>query len=75
MTYNELMITDNFSIFQLGEECLHTREYASLFNMSYFGKFYISGRDATKACEWIFSNNMDKDPGIYMNIPFLNIFS
>ena len=52
---------------QLGEECLNTRNNASLFNMSYFGKFYLTGPDSTNACEWIFSNNMDKHPGIYFN--------
>lgn len=49
--------------FQLAEECMNTRNKASLFNMSYFGKLFLSGPDATKACEWIFSNNMEKAPG------------
>lgn len=42
---------------------MNARNKANLFNMSYFGKFYLSGMDSTKAAEWIFSNNMDKDPG------------
>ena len=32
---------------------------AALFNMSYFGKFFLSGNDAAAAAEWIFSNRMD----------------
>ena len=32
---------------------------AALFNMSYFGKFFLSGADAKTAAEWIFSNRMD----------------
>lgn len=31
--------------------------------MSYFGKYYITGPDAQKAVNWIFSNNVDKSPG------------
>ena len=36
-----------------------TRNNAALFNMSYFGKFFLSGNDAEAAAEWIFSNRMD----------------
>ena len=32
--------------------------------MSYFGKFYITGPDAQTAVDWIFSNNMQKSPGM-----------
>ena len=42
------------------------RQRVALFNMSYFGKFYITGPDAQKAVDWIFSNNMDKPPGEYI---------
>ena len=51
------------ALFQIGEESMNARTNANLFNMSYFGKFYLSGPDSTKAAEWIFSNNMDKEPG------------
>ena len=37
------------------------------FNMSYFGKFYITGPDAQKAVDWLFSNNMQKPPGTSNN--------
>ena len=33
-----------------------------MFNMSYFAKFYLTGPDAQKAADWIFTNNMAK-PG------------
>ena len=31
--------------------------------MSYFAKFYLTGPDAQKAADWIFTNNMAKPPG------------
>ena len=34
-----------------------------MFNMSYFAKFYLTGTDAQKAADWIFTNNMAKPPG------------
>ena len=43
---------------QIREECLATRNSAALFNMSYFGKFFLRGPDADAAVEWIFTNNI-----------------
>jgi len=40
-------------------ECLATRTTAALFNMSYFGKFYLTGPDAQAAANWVFSAPMD----------------
>lgn len=34
--------------------------------MSYFAKFYLTGPDAQKAVDWIFTNNMAKPPGTKM---------
>ena len=48
--------------FQIGKECLSCRNDAALFNMSYFGKLLLTGRDAEKAADWIFTNNMNQ-PG------------
>ena len=31
--------------------------------MSYFGKFYLSGKGAQDAADWIFSNKMDVNAG------------
>jgi len=39
-------------------ECYATRNSAALFNMSYFGKFFMGGKDAGKAVEWIFTNKI-----------------
>ena len=35
-----------------------TRNSAALFNMSYFGKFFLRGPDADAAIEWIFTNSV-----------------
>ena len=32
--------------------------------MSYFAKYYLTGPDAQKAVDWIFTNNMAKPPGM-----------
>ena len=50
-------------IWQIGKECLACRERVAVFNMSYFAKFYLTGPDAQKAADWIFTNNMAKPPG------------
>ncbi|XP_023214183.1 sarcosine dehydrogenase, mitochondrial-like [Centruroides sculpturatus] len=39
----------------IGNECLGCRENVAVFNMSYFGKFYLMGPDAQKAADWIFT--------------------
>ena len=50
-------------ISQIRAECLATRTAAALFNMSYFGKFYLTGPDAQQAADWIFSARMDGEVG------------
>jgi sarcosine dehydrogenase len=57
-TFKHPEIHDNIRV-----ECLATRTAAALFNMSYFGKFYITGPDARKAVDWIFTNRMDAPIG------------
>ncbi|XP_013401693.1 sarcosine dehydrogenase, mitochondrial [Lingula anatina] len=47
----------------IGKECLTCRESVAIFNMSYFGKYYLVGPDAQKAADWIFSNDMQKPEG------------
>ena len=42
------------------KECVATRNDAALFNMSYFGKFFLSGKDASKAVDWIFTNQISQ---------------
>ncbi|XP_022101049.1 sarcosine dehydrogenase, mitochondrial-like [Acanthaster planci] len=45
------------------KECMTCRESVAIFNMSYFGKMYVTGPDAQKAMDWIFTNNMSKPAG------------
>ncbi|XP_032227351.2 sarcosine dehydrogenase, mitochondrial [Nematostella vectensis] len=47
----------------IGAEAKACRSNAAVFNMSYFAKYYISGPDAQKAVDWIFTANMQKKPG------------
>ncbi len=51
-------------------ECLSTRTAAALFNMSYFGKFYLTGPDARKAVDWVFTNRYFFSFNTYMQINF-----
>ena len=40
-----------------------TRTAAALFNMSYFGKYYLTGPQAQEAADWVFSARMDAEVG------------
>ena len=53
-TFNHPAIEEN-----IRAECLATRTTAGLFNMSYFGKFYLTGPDAQAAADWVFTAPMD----------------
>uniref|UniRef100_A0A8C6JPK1 Uncharacterized protein n=1 Tax=Melopsittacus undulatus TaxID=13146 RepID=A0A8C6JPK1_MELUD len=44
-------------------ECLTCRNALALFDMSYFGKFYLVGPEATKAANWLFTADVSKAPG------------
>lgn len=35
-----------------------------MFDMSYFGKFYLVGVDARKASDWLFSADVSRPPGM-----------
>lgn len=39
----------------IGAECLACREHVVMFNMSYFSKIYLTGPDAQKAANWLFT--------------------
>uniref|UniRef100_A0A0K8UZQ0 Sarcosine dehydrogenase, mitochondrial n=2 Tax=Bactrocera latifrons TaxID=174628 RepID=A0A0K8UZQ0_BACLA len=45
----------------IGEEALACRNAAAIFNMSYFCKLVMSGPDAQKAADWIFSANTNRE--------------
>ncbi|XP_063288980.1 sarcosine dehydrogenase, mitochondrial isoform X1 [Pelobates fuscus] len=53
-------------------ECLLCRNGVAVFNMSYFGKFYLVGPDATKAANWLFTADVDKPPGSTVYTCMLN---
>lgn len=48
---------------QIKSECLSCRNSVAVFNMSYFGKFYLTGPDAKKAADWLFTADVNKKPG------------
>ncbi|XP_040078946.1 sarcosine dehydrogenase, mitochondrial [Ixodes scapularis] len=53
-------------------ECLGCRKGVAAFNMSYFGKFYMTGPDAQAAADFIFTNNMRKPEGSTVYTCMLN---
>ncbi|XP_046901172.1 sarcosine dehydrogenase, mitochondrial [Hypomesus transpacificus] len=53
-------------------ECLTCRQGVAVFNMSYFGKFYLTGPDAKKAADWLFTANVNKDAGSTVYTCMLN---
>ena len=60
------------SLLQIREEALACREHVAVFNMSYFGKFYLHGPDAQKAADWICSNNVNRPEGSTVYTCMLN---
>uniref|UniRef100_A0A8C0LRE3 Sarcosine dehydrogenase n=2 Tax=Canis lupus familiaris TaxID=9615 RepID=A0A8C0LRE3_CANLF len=54
------------------KECLACRGAAAVFNMSYFGKFYLVGLDARKAADWLFSADVSRPPGSTVYTCMLN---
>ncbi|KAJ7986891.1 hypothetical protein DPEC_G00333100 [Dallia pectoralis] len=53
-------------------ECLTCRHDVAVFNMSYFGKFYLTGPDAKKAADWLFTADVRKVPGSTVYTCMLN---
>nr|CAG4648492.1 EOG090X014D [Polyphemus pediculus] len=47
----------------INKECEATRNRVALFDMSYFGNYYLVGPDAQAAADWIFTNNMQQPNG------------
>ncbi|KAG7165349.1 Sarcosine dehydrogenase-like, partial [Homarus americanus] len=48
---------------QIQRECLAAREGAAVFDMSSFGKYYLTGRDAQKVADWVFSADVTRALG------------
>uniref|UniRef100_W5M476 Sarcosine dehydrogenase n=1 Tax=Lepisosteus oculatus TaxID=7918 RepID=W5M476_LEPOC len=53
-------------------ECLTCRNALAVFNMSYFGKFFLLGPDAKKAADWLFSAEVYKPVGSTVYTCMLN---
>ncbi|KAI5099466.1 sarcosine dehydrogenase, mitochondrial, partial [Silurus meridionalis] len=54
------------------DECVACRNTVAVFNMSYFGKFYLTGPDAKKAADWLFTADVNKAPGSTVYTCMLN---
>ncbi|XP_063689445.1 sarcosine dehydrogenase, mitochondrial-like [Bolinopsis microptera] len=54
----------------IGAESHACRERAALFNMSYFGKFFLTGPDAQAVVDYLCCSNINKGPGgtVYTNM-------
>ncbi|EMP34635.1 Guanine nucleotide exchange factor VAV2, partial [Chelonia mydas] len=53
-------------------ECLTCRNVLAVFDMSYFGKFYLVGPEARKAADWLFTADVSKSPGLTVYTCMLN---
>ena len=50
------------------DEVIHCRTRASIFNLSYFTKLYLTGPEAAQAAEWLFTadiNHFDAEDYVY----------
>ena len=65
ITCRPISVNLNLFLPQIGDECLTCRNGVAAFNMSYFGKYYLTGPDAQKAADWIFTNDVRKPNGKY----------
>ncbi|MEE6505305.1 hypothetical protein FKM82_005491 [Ascaphus truei] len=76
-TYSQLLekeYTFNFPPHHdvIKRECLTCRNAVAVFNMSYFGKFYLVGPEAKKAADWLFTADVKKPPGSTVYTCMLN---
>ncbi|XP_059494222.1 sarcosine dehydrogenase, mitochondrial isoform X2 [Stegostoma tigrinum] len=75
--YNQLLCDDYTFDFpphhnQIKSECESCRNAAAVFDMSYFGKFYLLGPDAKKAADWLFTADVSVSSGKTMYTCMLN---
>lgn len=54
------------------QECLACRGRAAVFDMTSFGKYYLTGPDAQKAADWIFSADVTRAAGSTVYTCMLN---
>uniref|UniRef100_A0ACB8F0T6 Uncharacterized protein n=1 Tax=Sphaerodactylus townsendi TaxID=933632 RepID=A0ACB8F0T6_9SAUR len=76
-TYNQLLSDEYTFDFPphhkvIRNECLSCRNAVAVFNMSYFGKFYLVGPEARKAASWLFTADVSKPPGTTVYTCMLN---
>ncbi|XP_077005171.1 sarcosine dehydrogenase, mitochondrial isoform X1 [Tamandua tetradactyla] len=76
-TYRQLLAAEYTFSFPphhdvIKKECLACRGAAAVFDMSYFGKFYLVGLDARKAADWLFSADVSRSPGSTVYTCMLN---
>jgi sarcosine dehydrogenase len=59
-------------VFQIRAEVEACRRGVCVFDTSYFGKYFLTGRDATIAAQYLFTNQMLRPPGTVIYTCFLN---
>lgn len=64
-----------FSAPQITEEAVACRKRAALFNLSNFGKFYLTGKDARKAVDWICTADINRPVNEFVIIFLLLVLS
>lgn len=52
-----------FYFLQIREEALAARNNVALFDLTCYTKMYLTGPDAEEAADWLFTANVDKEPG------------
>lgn len=65
MIYFLIEIFFNFP-YQIGDEAMQCRTDAALFDISYYGKFYLTGPDAQKAANLIFTSDLEHAQSEYV---------
>lgn len=65
-------ITDNYFSLQIGGEALACRNDAALFDLSYFGKFYLCGAESQAAADYLFTANTNCEPNSTVRTLMLN---
>uniref|UniRef100_A0A671T0R6 Sarcosine dehydrogenase n=1 Tax=Sinocyclocheilus anshuiensis TaxID=1608454 RepID=A0A671T0R6_9TELE len=61
--YSEILGKEYTFDFPPHHDVVIFRNAVAVFDMSYFGKFYLTGPDAKKAADWLFTADGNKAPG------------
>lgn len=68
----KLLLFLKFILAKIREESLACRNACAIFDMSYFGKFFLTGPQAEEAASYIFSGDLKKPPGSTVYTCILN---